>query len=176
MSTDRVPAGALAIVGRKPIFALAFALVATLLIFAVQAEVASAHDIPNPGCIETVNPHGQNVPPAGSTTLPGPKGGQNDDGFYKLVAPDGGFTAPLSMFVADLETHTVFGPYAPGTNVKYTEANGKEPSEKKIGSTNGQAGAVLVHIQGKGDMAVFAIDANNLGSEWITCFVPPPPK
>jgi hypothetical protein len=24
-----------------------------------------------------VNPHGQNIPPAGSTTLPGPNGGQN---------------------------------------------------------------------------------------------------
>jgi hypothetical protein len=152
------------------------AIAAVLLVFTTNGGTVEAHEIPNPGCVETVNPHGQTVPPAGSTTLPGPRGGQNEDGFYKLVAPEGGFTAPLSMYVADLGTMTVFGPYAPGTNVKYTEANGAEPSEKKIGSTNGQAGAVLVHIQGQGDMAVFAIDADDRGSEWITCFVPPPPK
>ena len=31
-------------------------------------------------------PHGQNVPPAGSTTLPGPKGEINEDGFYTSAA------------------------------------------------------------------------------------------
>ena len=37
----------------------------------ILAAPAQAHV---PFCTETVNPHGQNVPPAGSTTLPGPKG------------------------------------------------------------------------------------------------------
>ena len=41
---------------------------------------ASAHV---PFCAESVNPHGQTTPPAGSTTLPGPNGGQNEDGFYR---------------------------------------------------------------------------------------------
>ncbi len=43
---------------------------------------------PKIGCIETVNPHGKNIPPAGSTTLPGSKGGQNEDGFYELIGKD----------------------------------------------------------------------------------------
>ena len=41
-------------------------------------------------CTETTNPHGQNVPPAGSTTLPGPNGGQNEDGFYLISSNTGG--------------------------------------------------------------------------------------
>lgn len=118
-------------------------------------------------CVETVNPHGQNVPPAGSTTLPGPKGGQNDDGFYQIGSTTGG-----DVFVIDTGSGTVFGPYPSGTNVKYTEANGATPSEKKIGSTNGQAGAVLVHITGTGDMGV----ATSPTGTPTLCFVPPPPK
>ena len=47
----------------------------------ILAAPAQAHV---PFCKETVNPHGQTVPPAGSTTLPGPNGGINDDGFYKV--------------------------------------------------------------------------------------------
>jgi hypothetical protein len=118
-------------------------------------------------CVETVNPHGQTVPPAGSSTLPGPRGGQNDDGFYQIGSATGG-----DVVVIDTGSGTVFGPYPSGTNVKYTEANGATPSEKKIGSTNGQAGAVLVHITGTGDMGVQAV-----GSTDVTlCFVPPPPK
>ncbi|MBI2859255.1 MAG: hypothetical protein HYX90_09270, partial [Chloroflexi bacterium] len=37
---------------------------------------------PKVASVETVNPAGKNVPPAGSTTLPGPRGGMNEDGFY----------------------------------------------------------------------------------------------
>ena len=118
-------------------------------------------------CVETVNPHGKNVPPAGSTTLPGPRGGQNEDGFYRVSSTTG-----EDVFVVDTGSGTVFGPYPSGTVVKYTEANGATPSEKKIGSTNGQAGAVLVHITGTGDMGV-TTDPN---AEPTLCFVPPPPK
>jgi hypothetical protein len=35
-----------------------------------------------------------------------------------------------------------------GSTVKYTQAPGATPSAKDIGSTNGQAGAVVVHITG----------------------------
>jgi hypothetical protein len=174
MSIDRIHLAALTIAGRERFVALALALAATLLVFAVQAELASAHEIPEPGCIETVNPHGKTVPPAGSTTLPGPRGGQNDDGFYKLVAPEG--TEPVKLYVVDLGTGPVFGPFYDGANIKYTQAPGAAPSIKKIGSDKGQAGAVEAHITGKGDMAVYAVDADDRGSEWITCFVPPPPK
>jgi hypothetical protein len=56
-------------------------------------------------CEEIFNPHGQTVPPAGSTTLPGQHGGQNEDGFYQVGAcsvpgsvvcpPPGGFGGPI---------------------------------------------------------------------------------
>jgi len=55
------------------------ATLASIVAAFVLASPAQAHV---PSCTETVNPHGQNVPPAGSTTLPGPRGGINDDGFW----------------------------------------------------------------------------------------------
>jgi len=145
----------------KPVRLLAGAAIAVapLLI----AMPAGAH---TPSCVENVNPHGQNTPPAGSTTLPGPNGGQNEDGFYLISSNTG-----VSVFVVDQGTGTTFGPYPSGTVVKYTEANGATPSVKSIGSTEGQAGAVLVHIQGQGDMGVRTSDSGVL-----SCLVPPPPK
>jgi hypothetical protein len=130
-------------------------------------------------CVETTNPHGQNVPPAGSTTLPGPKGGQNEDGFYELLAVDNVDPNP-EIFVVDLGSGTIF-PSAPlgfpsGTKIKYTQAPGATPSIKKIGSTNGEAGAVAWHIKGTGDMAIFAVDDAGNVSARVTCLVPPPPK
>jgi hypothetical protein len=112
-----------------------------------------------------VNPHGQNVPPAGAT-LPGPNGGQNDDGFYKISSNTG-----VNVFVVDEGSGTVFGPFPSGSVVKYTQAPGATPSIKDIGSTNGQAGAVTAHITGTGDMGVKTSDSGVL-----TCLVPPPPK
>jgi hypothetical protein len=129
----------------------------------LPAGAAFAHQ---PLCVETVNPHGQTTPPAGSTTLPGPRGGQNEDGFYLISSNVG-----TDVFVVDLGSGTVFGPYPSGTVVKYTQAPGSTPSAKKIGSDNGQAGAVLVHITGTGDMGVRTVDNHT-----ISCLVPPPPK
>lgn len=117
-------------------------------------------------CEEFVNPHGQTIPPAGSSTLPGPRGGQNEDGFYRISSTTG-----ADVIVVDTGSGTEFGPFPSGTVVKYTEANGATPTSKTIGSTNGQAGAVLVHITGTGDMGVRTAD-----SGITTCFVPPPPK
>ena len=126
---------------------------------------ASAHV---PACVESVNPHGQNIPPAGLTTSPGtnPNSGQNDDGFY-LISSDTG----VDVFVVDLGSGTTFGPFPSGSTVKYTQAPGATPDAKSIGSTNGQAGAVVVHITGTGDMGVRTADSGT-----ITCLVPPPPR
>ena len=68
---------------------------AVLVTWALGAGTASAHV---PSCVESVNPHGQNTPPAGSTTLPGPNGGQNDDGFYKISSDVG-----TNVFVVPVE-------------------------------------------------------------------------
>jgi hypothetical protein len=65
----------------------------------------------------------------------------------------------------------VFGTFPSGTTVKYTEANGATPSVTKIGSQNGQAGAVDFHITGTGDLVVTSVDGSS-----ATCPVPPPPK
>ncbi len=142
---------------------------------------------PDVACLETVNPHGENVPPAGSTTPPGSKGGQNDDGFYELKATDICDVEPefyLMSIDVDATTDlfgafdpsTALGPYPSGYKIKYTEANGAtEISEKKIGSDNGQADAIDSHVKGPHDLVVFAMDdAGNLGV--MTCLVPPPPK
>ncbi len=122
------------------------------------------------GCVETTNPHGQKIPPAGSTTSPGtnPNSGQNDDGFYLLTDPDPG----ALIFLMDTGSGTIFGPFPSGTEIKYTQAVGATPDSKPIGSTNGEAGAVLAHINGTGDAAVFSTTNPTL----VFCLVPPPPK
>jgi hypothetical protein len=117
-------------------------------------------------CIEDVNPHGGTVPPAGQTP-PGNGPGQNEDGFYQVGTSDGS-----EVIVTDLGSGTQFGPYPSGTVVKYTQATGATPSEKKIGSTDGQAGAVLVHITGTADFSVTPVG----GGTSTTCLVPRPPK
>ena len=131
----------------------------------VFAGTAFAH---RATCEETVNPHGQNVPPAGQTE-PGtnPKSGQNPDGFYEIGTTSGEDV----VFVEDGGSHTIFGPFAPGTKIKYTQAPGAEPGEKKIGSENGEAGAIAAHITGTGDAFVFSGDGVR-----VPCLVPPPPK
>ena len=75
------------------------------------------------------------------------------------------------VFVVDMGSQTVFGPFPSGTNAKYTQAPGSTTNEKPIGSDKGPASAVLVHITGTGDMGVESIDGNI-----VDCFVPPPPK
>jgi hypothetical protein len=126
-------------------------------------------------CAEGTNPHGQHVPPAGHTTLPGSKGGQNEDGFYRLDAKDAVDPNP-QIFVADLGSGTVFGPFESGTTIKYTQAKGATPGQKKIGSTKGKAGAVAWHIIGNGDLGLYAVDASGNRSDVLSCLVPPPPK
>jgi hypothetical protein len=140
----------------------ALASIGAMLLFAVTAQAHQGI------CTETTNPHGQNVPPAGSTTLPGPNGGQNEDGFYLISSNTG-----VDVFVQDLGSGTIFGPFPSGTKIKYTQAPGGTPSSKTIGSANGQAGAVLVHITGTGDAFVFPTGEPQHG---VSCLVPPPPK
>jgi hypothetical protein len=130
---------------------------------------------PEVWCIETVNPAGKNVPPAGSTTLPGPKGGQNEDGFYELNARDN-FDLNPEIWVVDSETGVTFGPFASGTKIKYTEANGAEPSIKEMTSAKSKADAVDWQIKGQGDMILMAIDSSGNVGSCDCCLVPPLPK
>ncbi len=143
---------------------------------ALLALPAAAHP---PACVETINPHGANIPPAGSTTAPGLNchSGQNPDGFYKVgtLNPGPNFCDPsvqscIGVCLFDTDGND-FGCFDSFTDVKYTEAN--KVDVKKIGSENGQAGAVEVHITGTGDLVVCAEDDLNA---CVTCFVPAPPK
>lgn len=125
-------------------------------------------------CTETVNPNGKTVPPAGSTTLPGPRGGQNEDGFYKLSVV-GAFPPKTTLWVTDTFGSGPFGPFLPGDKVKITQAPGATPSSKPIGSATGQAGAIVAHITLKGDPIINAfLGLAAIGS--TSCLVPPPPK
>jgi von Willebrand factor type A domain-containing protein len=126
-------------------------------------------------CIETVNPAGKKVPPAGSTTLPGPKGGLNDDGFYELNARDN-FDLDPEIWVVDSESGIEFGPFASGTKIKYTEANGAKPTQKEMTGEKSKAEAVDWHIKGQGDFYLKAIDSSGNVGYCYDCLVPPFPK
>ena len=121
---------------------------------------------PKAACLETTNPHGKNTPPAGSTTLPGPKGGQNEDGFY-LVGAEDNLDPDVEIFVNG------FGPYSSGDKLKVTEAPGTTPSEKKMGSSNGQAGEIVAHLILDSDPVMSAVDDAGNKTE-VSCLVPPP--
>ena len=137
-------------------------------------------------CKETYNPAGKNIPPAGSTTLPGSKGGINEDGFYELclVLPDSiQVPANLKIRVVDCGSGTEFGPFEAGTRVKYTEANGATPTIKSMTGENSKADAVDYQIKGNGDMRLKAVlvDENDNVLKVVAecnccCPVPPPPK
>lgn len=123
---------------------------------------------PSATCDASVNPRG-NVPQA-----PGKGGqGQNQDGFYQIGGTDVVWGSAIGVYVVDDGSGAVFGPYAPGTNIKYTQAGGAKPTAKSIG---GPSSAVTVHITGKGDALVYTVDGSgNIGGP-VSCLVPPAPK
>ncbi|MEN8114923.1 MAG: hypothetical protein ABFS21_11125, partial [Actinomycetota bacterium] len=130
---------------------------------------------PLAACLPGPNPHGDKIPPAGWSSLPGAKGGQNEDGFYDLAASDAVDPDP-DVFVVDEVTGHVFGPYPAGTKIKWTQAPGATPTERPMGSVKGQAGAVAWHLTGQGDMLIYAVDASGNSSSPLVCLVPPLPK
>lgn len=123
---------------------------------------------------ETANPHGQNTPPAGWTTLPGAKGGMNEDGFYVLYAVDNCDPHPM-IYVTDRDMNYVFGPFPSETVVKFTEDPTVPPECKKMGSDKGKAGYVSWHIILPTDPIVWAVDASG-NVAWEIQLVPPAPK
>lgn len=118
---------------------------------------------PEVACVEGVNPSGKNVPRAGQQSR-----GQNEDGFYQLLALDDLDPNP-QIFVEDVNGSGPFGPFSPGDTVKITQTPGGNPRSKPM------AGAVVAHIILTGDAIVTAVDAaGNTAS--AMCLVPPPPK
>ena len=120
-------------------------------------------------CVETTNPAGKNTPKAGNKSP-----GQNEDGIYELLARDAVDESP-EIYVVDSETGHVFGPFESGTKIKYTEANGAEPSQTEMAG-GGNANAVDWKLKGQGDAIIYAVDESDNTSERFSCLVPNPDK
>ncbi|MFW5472468.1 hypothetical protein ACOCJ5_04085 [Knoellia sp. CPCC 206450] len=117
-------------------------------------------------CVESTNPGGH-VPGA-----PGNGGqGQNQDGYYRLVATDDVWPdADLDLFVKDSGSSTTWGPFGVDTDIKYVEANGATPTQKP------GSGAVEWNLKGRGDAEVWAVDGSGNRSTSVMCLVPNAPK
>lgn len=118
---------------------------------------------PTAACTEGVNPAGH-TPRAGQRSP-----GQNEDGHYLLTGSDD-VDAAVELYLVDTGSGTVFGPFASGTNVKYTQAPGTTPSQSP------GPGAVDWRIRGTGDASLIAVDGSGNSSDPVSCLVPPPPK
>jgi len=121
---------------------------------------------PSVQCVPTTNPGGS-VPGA-----PGNGGqGQNQDGYYRLVATDDVWPASdLDIFVKDTGSSTVFGPFAVDTDIKWVEANGSKPSQKPGN------GVVEWNLKGRGDAEIHAVDGSGNTSATVLCTVPNAPQ
>ena len=129
---------------------------------------------PTVACVQTTNPGGHATPKAG----PGAgNSGQNPDGFYELLAEDV-VDPDAQVLVVDkgadglfgTADDTTFGPFASGTKIKYTEANGAAPSQSP------GSGSIDWKIKGQGDFGVVAVDASGNASDHLQCHVAPRPK
>lgn len=120
---------------------------------------------PTVACAESTNPGGH-TPKAGGTR-PNPQG-QNQDGFYRLDATDIVDTDP-EVYLRDTGSGHVWGPFASGQRIKYTEAS-SGPSQKALG------GSDILHLTGTGDAELYAEDFSGNVSAPVACLVPAPPK
>jgi hypothetical protein len=126
-------------------------------------------------CIESVNPHGNNIPGENRGKNGKPKNNKNPDGFYELafIARDNCDPEP-QIWIGTADNPMMFL-IEPGIVVKFTESDDAEPEMKKIGSANGQAGAVTWHIILPSDPVISAVDASGNIVSCGECLVPPPP-
>lgn len=117
-------------------------------------------------CVPSTNPGGS-VPGA-----PGNGGqGQNQDGYYRLVATDDVWPAAgIDIFVEDTSSTKVFGPFDVDTDIKWVEANGAQPSQKP------GDGLVEWTLKGRGDAQVHAVDGSGNVSATVLCTVPNAPQ
>jgi hypothetical protein len=122
----------------------------------VQTINVTVNDVtpPTVDCVLGPNPDGVIVPAP-------------EAGFRTLVATDN--VGVVGIYVKDNASTAVFGPYAPGTNIKLTQAPGSTPNVKP------GTGEVDWKITIKGDAIIEAVDAAGNRTS-ITCLVPPPPK
>jgi len=127
-----------------------------------------------------VNPHGKNIP-GKNRTKNGPTPGKNPDGFYEICVEDICDEFPVMYvgteeFIVGVSDPEDFFVLEGCVVIKFTEAPGAAPSCKKIGSSNGQAGAVTWHITLPTDPVITAVDLSGNTTVCYDCLVPPPPK
>ncbi|HWJ09273.1 MAG TPA: HYR domain-containing protein [Nocardioides sp.] len=120
---------------------------------------------PTVACTESTNPGGK-LPPAGGTR-PNPQG-QNQDGFYRLDATDV-VDADPEVYLRDTGSGHVWGPFASGQRIKYTEA-ASGPSQGTLGASD------VLHLTGTGDAELYAVDFSGNAASPVACLVPAPPK
>ncbi|HET8595430.1 MAG TPA: vWA domain-containing protein [Intrasporangium sp.] len=124
----------------------------------VQRVAIAVNDVtpPTVACGPGVNPSGRTP------------GGWQQAGLFRMVADDN--LGGVSVTIRDDATGTSFGPYAPGTYFKLTQAPGRSTS-----TDTAFAGAVDRHFAFRGDATLTATDAaGNTAS--ATCSVPPQHK
>lgn len=120
---------------------------------------------PVASCTEGPNPGGK------TPRSPGGGSAQNPDGFYSLQATDDVWpSASLEVYVTDDGTGHVFGPFAVGDDIKYTEAGGAPPKQKQ------GSGEVEWQLRGQGDAVLTAVDGSGNVSDPVMCRVPNPPQ
>lgn len=129
---------------------------------------------PEVSCVESVNPNGNTIPGENRPDNAVSKG-KNPDGFYQILAEDICDAEP-EIFIGTSDNPNLFGPFTSGVVIKFTEAPGASPSVKKIGSANGQAGAVMWHITLPTDPVVTVVDDAGNVTVCTDCLVPPPLK
>lgn len=91
----------------------------------------------------------------------------NQDGFFKMVATDN-VDPSVSVYIKDLGSGTVFGPYASGTTFKLTQAPGAPVKARDF------TGDVKWRFTFNGDAQLIATDAAG-NTATATCLVPPKP-
>jgi len=77
---------------------------------------------PELSCVESVNPHGNNVP-GKNRGKNGKEKNQNPDGFYQLLAEDVCDAEP-EIYVGTADDPYMFGPFENGIVIKFTETRG----------------------------------------------------
>ena len=100
---------------------------------------------------------------------PNPAGNEpranNQDGFFRMVASDN-VDSSVPIYIKDLGSGTVFGPYPSGTTFKLTQAPGAPVKAKPF------TGDVTWKFTFNGDAQLIATDAAG-NTATATCLVPP---
>lgn len=124
-----------------------------------------------PEFTQTVSIDVNDVTPPSVSCPPGPNpagnepSSDNQDGFYRMVSSDN-VDASVPIYIKDLGSGTVFGPYPSGTTFKLTQAPGAPVTAKPL------RGHVEWKFTFNGDAQLIATDAAG-NTATATCLVPP---